>query len=64
MNLWHAIGAVVADQIEAVRAVNRRYAEPRLKMSPAVRWSLLGLRLYLLVLVGLLAYKFITLLTQ
>jgi hypothetical protein len=51
---------VVADQIEQVRAVNRRYAKPRLTMSPAVRWSLLGLRLYLLVLVGLLAYKFVT----
>ena len=61
MNLFHAIGAVIADQIEAVRAVNRRYAEPRLKMSPAVRWSLLSLRIYLLILVGLLAYKFVTL---
>jgi hypothetical protein len=64
MNLFHAIGGVIADQVEAVRAVNRRYAEPRLKISPAVRWSLLGLRIYLLVLVGLLAYKFITLLTK
>ena len=33
-------------------------------MSPAVQWSLLGLRIYLLVLVGLLAYKFITVVTQ
>ena len=64
MKIIHVIGTVIANQIEAVRAVNRRYAEPRLKMSPAARWSLLSLRIYLLVLVGLLAYKFITLLTQ
>jgi hypothetical protein len=63
MNILHAIGATIADQIAAVRAVNRRYAEPRLKMSPAARWSLLALRIYLLVLVGLLAYKFVTLVT-
>jgi len=64
MNIFHAIGGVLADQIEAVRAVNRRFAKPRLTMSPAVQWSLLGLRIYLLVLVGLLAYKFITVVTQ
>ena len=29
-------------------------------MSPAVRWALLALRIYLLVLVALLAYKFVT----
>jgi len=63
MNIFTAIGAVIADQVEAIRAVNRRYAEPRLKMSPAARRALLGLRVYLLVLVGLLAYKFVTLLT-
>jgi hypothetical protein len=64
MNLLHAIGAVISDQIEQIRAVNRRYASPRLKMSPTVRWSLLALRLYLLVLVGLLAYKFVTVVAQ
>ncbi len=63
MNILHAIGTVIADQVEAVRTVNRRYTEPRLKMSPAARWSLLALRIYLLVLVALLVYKFITLLT-
>ena len=33
-------------------------------MSPAVRWALLILRLYLLSLVGLLGYKFITVVMQ
>ena len=64
MNIFHAVGSVVADQIEAVRAVNRRFAKPRLTMSTAVRWALLGLRVYLLVLVGLLAYKFVTVVTH
>jgi hypothetical protein len=63
MKLFHAIRAVVADQIEQIRTINRRYAKPRLTMSPAVQWALLALRIYLLVLVGLLVYKFITLLT-
>ena len=63
MSLFRAIGAVVADQIEQIRTINRRYAKPRLTMSPAVRGALLALRIYLLVLVGLLVYKFITLLT-
>ena len=33
-------------------------------MSPAVRWALLALRLYLLTLVGLLVYKFVTVVMQ
>ena len=63
MNIFHAIGAVVADQIEQVRTINRRFPKPRLTMSPAVQRALLALRIYLLVLVALLVYKFITLLT-
>ncbi len=42
-----------------IREINRRYAEPRIEMSGAVRMSLLALRVYLLALVGLLVYKFI-----
>jgi hypothetical protein len=64
MNIGHVFHMIVSNQIATVRAINRRYAKPRLKMSPAVRWSLLSLRLYLLTLVGLLAYKFITVVMQ
>lgn len=64
MSIKHALQTIVADQLEQVRAVNRRFAKPRLKTSSAVRWALLILRLYLLTLVGLLAYKFITVLTH
>ena len=64
MNFTHALRMMVARQVEQVRAINRRFAKPRLTMSPAVRWALLILRLYLLSLVGLLGYKFITVVMQ
>jgi hypothetical protein len=54
----------LARQVEQVHAINRRFAKPRLTMSPAVQWALLILRLYLLTLVGLLGYKFITVVMQ
>ena len=64
MSLLNSIGTAIAGHAEKIREVNRRYATPRIKMSTAVRASLLTLRIYLFVLVGLLAYKFITVLTQ
>ena len=60
MSFLYGARALIADMIGQIRAINRRYANPRLKMSSAVRWSLLALRLYLLLLVALLAYKFVT----
>jgi hypothetical protein len=45
----------------AVVEVNRRYAAPRIKVTPLVSFSLLLLRIYLLLLVGILFYKFYTL---
>jgi hypothetical protein len=47
---------------DRIREINARYREPHIEMSPAVRLSLLALRIYLLVLVGLMLYKFIDLL--
>ena len=64
MSLVQSIGTVMAGQVEKIHEINRRYATPRIKMSTAVRASLLTLRIYLIVLVGLLVYKFITVLTQ
>ena len=43
-----------------VREINGRYREPRIEMSGAVRLSLMALRLYLLVLVALMVYKFVS----
>jgi hypothetical protein len=50
---------MIGGNFDKVRAINRRYAHPRLTISPAVRICLLVLRLYLLFLVGLLAYRFV-----
>jgi hypothetical protein len=46
----------------AVRAINQKYATPHVKMTLMVRLSLGVLRFYLLFLVGIMVYKFITLL--
>jgi cell division septal protein FtsQ len=43
-----------------VAEINERYRTPRIKMSRGVKIALLALRLYLLFLVVILAYKFIT----
>ena len=64
MSINDALRTMVASQVEQVRAINRRYAKPRLQMSRSVRWALLSLRFYLLTLVGLLFYKFITVVMQ
>jgi hypothetical protein len=42
-----------------VRIINQKYAEPCMKMTPAIRLSLGLLRFYLLFLVGIMVYKFI-----
>ena len=43
--------------------INERYREPRIRMSRGVRTALLFLRVYLLLLVCLMAYKFVLLLS-
>jgi len=45
-----------------IHEINRKYAKPNVEMSKWVRVSLLFLRFYLIFLVVLLVYKFITLL--
>lgn len=46
---------------EKVKEINRKYSKPRLNIAPMVRAALLGLRLYLIMLVLILTYKFYTL---
>lgn len=43
-----------------IREINEKYSQPRLKMTPLVKISLLVLRLYLIMLVIILLYKFYT----
>lgn len=45
---------------KAINNINKKYSKPRLKMTPLVRFSLLALRLYLIMLVIVLSYKFYT----
>jgi len=46
--------------IAKIRHINRQYAVPQIQMSPGVRVSLVLLRLYLIVVIGLTLYKFVT----
>jgi hypothetical protein len=47
-----------------IKEINRRYAKPRVKMTKGVRIALLLLRFYLIVLVGILIIKFISMVKQ
>ncbi|HEX9531767.1 MAG TPA: hypothetical protein VGA58_03200 [bacterium] len=42
-----------------IREVNRRYAKPEIAMTPFVKFCLVSLRVYLLVLVTLMIVKFV-----
>lgn len=64
MSFIHAMQSSFTRNVEKIRAINRRYEQPRLTVTPAVRWSLLALRFYLLFLVALLAYKFFTIVAE
>lgn len=55
-------GDFFASTFAKVREINKKYATANVEMSKWVKGSLLFLRLYLILLVGLLLYKFITLL--
>jgi hypothetical protein len=55
---------IFKDAISAVQEINRKYAKPQITMKPAVRFALLALRLYLVLLVGILAFKFYTLVAK
>jgi len=53
---------ISATLFNAISDVNKRYAKPQIKMSKSVKFSLLCLRFYLIFLILLLVYKFITIL--
>jgi len=57
------IGSVIRGWTDKITEINQKYATPRIKMSRGVKIALLFLRLYLVLLVVLLCYKFWTLLT-
>jgi hypothetical protein len=43
-----------------IREINRKYDKPRVKMTKGVKVALFMLRLYLILLVGVLVLKFIS----
>jgi len=46
---------------DRIREINRKFATPHVKMTPGVKFALLMLRIYLLLLVAILFFKFFTL---
>ena len=49
----------IRNTIAQVKRINKKYAKPQIKMTPWVKFSLLCLRLYLILLIALLIVKFI-----
>jgi hypothetical protein len=54
------IGSLIHESTGKIRSINQKYATPKIKLTGGVKIALLFLRLYLIFLVGLLAYKFWT----
>jgi len=52
--------SVFRDAAEKIRAINRTYAVPRIRMTAGTKAVLIVLRIYLLTLVGLLLYSLLT----
>ncbi|MDA8086139.1 MAG: hypothetical protein M0Z75_05510 [Nitrospiraceae bacterium] len=54
--------SIFSNSYAKVREINDKYKTPGIEMSGGVKFALLALRLYLIALIGLSLYKFITLL--
>jgi hypothetical protein len=50
----------VKDFFQALRDINEKYKTPHIHMTPMVSLSLLLLRIYLLGMIAILLYKFVT----
>jgi hypothetical protein len=58
--LGERMGNIIHESTEKIRSINQKYATPKIKLSGGAKLALLFLRLYLIFLVILLAYKFWT----
>jgi len=54
------IGSILRESTGKIVWINQKYATPSIKLSRGAKIALLFLELYLIFLVGLLAYKFWT----
>jgi hypothetical protein len=59
-SIWAWIKDFLARRFKKIDEINRKYQKPRITMMPATRIVLLLLRIYLLLLVAILFYKFFT----
>jgi hypothetical protein len=59
-SIFTGIRSFLAKRFEKVAEINRKYQKPRIAMTPMTRIVLLLLRIYLLLLVAILIYKFFT----
>jgi len=51
----------IRNLINKIHEINQKYSKPKIQMSRPVKIALLALRLYLIFLIIMLLYKFITL---
>ncbi|VVB91706.1 Uncharacterised protein [uncultured archaeon] len=49
----------IKNWFDKIKEINRKYSTPRIKMTRAVKIALFMLRLYLIILVLILVYKFL-----
>ncbi len=49
----------IKNWFDKIHEINRKYATPRIKMTRSVKIALFMLRLYLIILVLILVYKFL-----
>ncbi|MBF0360228.1 MAG: hypothetical protein HQK49_04415 [Oligoflexia bacterium] len=54
------LGHFINQQIEKIEEINRKYATPKVTLTPTKKWILLFLRFYVLFLLAILFYKFCT----
>ena len=54
------IGNILREFTGKISSINKKYATPRIKLSAGAKIALLLLEIYLIVLVGLLVYRFWT----
>lgn len=52
--------SIFKGRFKKIREINKKYEKPRVKMTRGVSVALFMLRLYLILLVGVLVLKFIT----
>ena len=60
--LLRKLGSLFHLRMEKIREINRKYAHPRIITRKSTTFALFALRVYLIFVVGVLFYKFFTLL--